>query len=131
MEHFLVKIVTNRTRRPIRPILRGNLPNTGSASDPTAVHRQMMADFCRTIGASLRGQPSSVGAEPAVPADLSPRLRQTLQRLLEGDSEKQIAIHLGLSRNTVHVYVKSLYKRFAVQSRAELLARFVRPGIKL
>ena len=57
---------------------------------------------------------------------LSPRLRQTLDRLLLGDSEKQVALHLGLSRPTVHQYVTDLYRRFGVNSRGELLARFVR-----
>jgi DNA-binding CsgD family transcriptional regulator len=57
---------------------------------------------------------------------LSPRHRQTLQRLLAGDSEKQIAAHLGVSPHTVHVYVKALYRRFDVSSRGELLARFIR-----
>ena len=56
---------------------------------------------------------------------LSPRMHQTLQRLLAGDSEKQIALRLDRSRHTVHVYVKQLYKRFGVCSRGELLARFV------
>jgi DNA-binding CsgD family transcriptional regulator len=52
-------------------------------------------------------------------------MRQTLQRLLVGDSEKQIARCLGLSRNTIHVYVKALYRGFGVSSRGELLAKFV------
>lgn len=46
-------------------------------------------------------------------------------RLLAGDSEKQIAFHLKLSPNTIHTYVKSLYRQFKVSSRGELLARFV------
>jgi DNA-binding CsgD family transcriptional regulator len=59
-------------------------------------------------------------------ADLSPRMIQTLRSLLEGDSEKQAAAKLGVSPHTVHVYVKALYKRYKVSSRAELLARWVR-----
>ncbi len=43
---------------------------------------------------------------------LAPRIRQTLQRLLTGDSEKEIAARLNLSRHTIHVYVKTLYKHF-------------------
>jgi DNA-binding NarL/FixJ family response regulator len=58
---------------------------------------------------------------------LSPRLRQTLDRLLAGDSEKQIAKSLDLSQNTVHVYIKELYRRCEVGSRGELLSRFVEP----
>jgi DNA-binding NarL/FixJ family response regulator len=58
-------------------------------------------------------------------ADLSPRLRQTLERLLCGDGEKQIAARLKLSTHTVHVYVKALHKRYNVSSRSELLAHFI------
>lgn len=56
---------------------------------------------------------------------LSPRARQTLQSLLAGLSEKEIAGHLGLSLNTVHHYVKQLYRHFHVTSRSQLLARWV------
>jgi DNA-binding CsgD family transcriptional regulator len=54
------------------------------------------------------------------------RLRETLQCLLEGDSEKQAAIRLRLSRPTVHQYITALYRYYGVNSRAELLARFIR-----
>ena len=57
---------------------------------------------------------------------LSPRQRQTLERLLEGDSEKQIALRLGLRRSTVHEYVTALHRHFDVASRGELLAYFLR-----
>ena len=59
-------------------------------------------------------------------AALPPRLRQTLDALLEGDSEKQVAARLGLSRHTVHQYVKALYCRLDVGTRAELMARCLR-----
>ncbi|MDB5295354.1 MAG: Transcriptional regulator, LuxR family protein [Phycisphaerales bacterium] len=73
------------------------------------------------------GQPPSASppGDPLVP--LSPRARQKLDRLLCGDSEKQVARHLGLSRHTVHVYEKTLYRKFDVRSRGELLAKFVGP----
>jgi DNA-binding CsgD family transcriptional regulator len=57
---------------------------------------------------------------------LAPRLRQTLEALLEGDSEKQAALRLGLSAHTLHEYVTTLYRRFEVSSRAELMAQFLR-----
>ena len=60
---------------------------------------------------------------------LTERERQTLDRLLAGDSEKEAAAALGLSPHTVHVYVKALYRAFNVNTRNELLAKFVRsPG---
>ncbi len=57
---------------------------------------------------------------------LSPRQRQTLDHLLAGDSEKQIAAKLQLSHNTVHHYVKALHRHFNVSSRSELLAKWVK-----
>jgi DNA-binding CsgD family transcriptional regulator len=57
--------------------------------------------------------------------DLSPRLRQTLDRLLTGDSEKEIASKLALHRTTVHQYVGMLYEHFHVESRGELMAYFI------
>ena len=54
---------------------------------------------------------------------LSPRMRDTLQLLLSGDSEKEVAGKLGLSQHTVHIHVKNLYKRLGVCSRGELLAK--------
>jgi DNA-binding CsgD family transcriptional regulator len=57
---------------------------------------------------------------------LSARPRQTLQYLLAGYSEKQAAAALNLSTNTVHHYVKHLYRHFRVSSRSELLSRWVR-----
>lgn len=57
--------------------------------------------------------------------DITPREHQTLELLLNGLSEKQIAGRLGLSHNTVHHYVKALHRHFGVSSRSELLARWV------
>lgn len=93
--------------------------------DPIDARRRIMADFCRTVGATIRGEPVPP-SDPTPMPNLSPRMKQTLQHLLAGDSEKQIAGRLGLSPHTVHVYVKALYKGFDVASRGELLARFVR-----
>lgn len=58
-------------------------------------------------------------------ATLSPRLQQTLHLLLAGHVEKQIVARLALSRHTVHQYIKSLYRRMHVCSKAELLAKFL------
>ena len=57
--------------------------------------------------------------------DITPREHQTLEFLLNGLSEKQIAGRMGLSHNTVHHYVKALHRHFGVSSRSELLARWV------
>jgi DNA-binding CsgD family transcriptional regulator len=63
-----------------------------------------------------------VSASEPRPETLSPRLRETLACLMEGDSEKQVAARLGLSPATIHQYVTALYRRFGVQSRGQLMA---------
>jgi len=94
-----------------------SLPNP--PSEAVARKRKMVADFCHLLGAEYSRSPIR-----AIPG-LSRRHEETLEGLLAGDSEKQIAHKLGVSRNTVHVYVTALYRRFDVSSRGELLARFL------
>ena len=53
---------------------------------------------------------------------LPPYLQRTLNELVHGRSEKEVANRMGLSRHTVHGYAKELHRRFGVSSRAELLA---------
>jgi DNA-binding CsgD family transcriptional regulator len=62
---------------------------------------------------------------------LSKRLRETLSLLLDGKSEKEVAVALQLKPGTVHEYITSIYRHFKVSSRAELLAYFVRRMPKL
>ena len=74
----------------------------------------------RLIGRSL------VSATEPSPEKLSPRLRQTLACLVEGDGEKQVAARLDLSHATTHQYVSTLYRHFGVRSRAQLLAHIIK-----
>lgn len=69
-----------------------------------------------------------LGKELAAPAKflLPPRLQQVLNGILGGKSEKEISAHLGLAPSTVHEYVGTVYRRFGVRSRGELMAHFVR-----
>jgi DNA-binding CsgD family transcriptional regulator len=67
---------------------------------------------------------------------LTTRQQQLLAHLKGSLSEKQIAAYMGLSRNTTHNHVASLYRRLNVTSRAELLvqqeiqaSRAIRPKI--
>ncbi len=82
--------------------------------------RAMLAQWCRWIGKQLGQNMAS-----KLPVKLSPRLKETLELLLAGNSEKEVAAKMGISTHTVHVHVKTLHKRLGVSSRGELLARFV------
>jgi DNA-binding CsgD family transcriptional regulator len=81
-------------------------------------------ELARHVGTALVTEP----AKPFL--HLPPRLRQIMDCLLEGDGEKQVALRLGLSRHTVHDYIKVLYRRLGVCSRAEFMAFCLRhrPG---
>ena len=57
---------------------------------------------------------------------LSPRLKETLGFLLTSLSEKEIAFRMGVSNHTIHGYVKQIYVHLSVESRAELMAKFIK-----
>ena len=93
-----------------------------------------LVDLFHQYAGQLYGRMDEPVATPANGApvlteleSLPPRLKPVLNHLLQGDAEKQVAVKLGLSRHTVHEYVKMLYRKLGVSSRGELLARFVTP----
>ncbi len=57
--------------------------------EPLRRKRKLVAEFCRLLGEQF-GRSAPPGGD-----GLAPRQRQTLERLLAGDSEKQIAARLG------------------------------------
>jgi two-component system nitrate/nitrite response regulator NarL len=57
-------------------------------------------------------------AESAV-TDLTPREREILCHLAEGQSNKVIARHLGISDGTVKLHVKAILRKLDVHSRVE------------
>ncbi len=61
----------------------------------------------------------------AVRRSLSPRLQVTLEFLLAGWDVKSVAKKMGITDHTCRGYVKVIYQRFDVRSRAELLALFI------
>ena len=72
----------------------------------------------------------STELDAALPADptasiaaLTDAQRQVLRLLVRGESVKQVAAALALSRHTVHSHAKEIYRLVGVHSRAELIAR--------
>jgi DNA-binding NarL/FixJ family response regulator len=105
------------------------LVRTAVAANPVTIDgeahmRRMVADLCRILGDRVVNS-EKPSTHPTPLPEMPPRMRQTLDALLAGDSEKQIANKLQISQHTVHVYVKGLYRRFDVCSRGELLSRFI------
>lgn len=90
-----------------------------------------LVQICTQQLAAAGGRGLTTARDPGV-SGLAPRLRQVLRCLLEGDTERQAALRLGVGHGTVHQYVKALYRHFRVNSRAELLAYFLkRAGLRL
>jgi DNA-binding CsgD family transcriptional regulator len=93
-------------------------------------YTQMIVDRkARPSGIDL-SESASVAGDASADQDqvLRPRHRETLEWLLTGATEKEIAAGLGLSVHTVHQYVKAIYRRFGVTSRAQLMASRLRNG---
>jgi len=60
---------------------------------------------------------------------LSPREQQVLQLIADGSENKQIARELGLSEATVKTYIRGVFERLDVSSRAEAVAVGLRIGV--
>ncbi len=104
----------------------GYLWRAKGCPDFTARHQMIVQESVASLSRMLGGTLAR-SLEPS-PGDLSPRVRQVLRCILEGDSDKQIAKRLGISKYTVNGYVKRIFVHFRVQSRPELLARWIRRG---
>lgn len=83
----------------------------GAALTPLAARRLL---------AQLKPKPSQ---QPAI---LSARETEVLAALLDGLTEKQVAARMELSPYTVQTYVRRLYEKLKVNSRAELMSRAAR-----
>jgi DNA-binding NarL/FixJ family response regulator len=81
----------------------------------------MSAPIARKVVQSLQKGPAR--ADPS--ADLSPREREVLEGLAEGQAYKQIADRLGVSIHTVRNYIRRIYEKLHVQSRTEAVAKFL------
>jgi two-component system response regulator DegU len=63
------------------------------------------------------------------PSSLTAREYETLQRLMKGDSNQEIANVLGISVGTVKNHLTSVYKKLGVSSRAEAIVRVRERGL--
>ncbi len=104
-------------------IVLGSAPGRRKFSTrEVALVKLVHGEVARMVGGAL-----AEFHEPS-PSQLAPRVRQTLRCFLEGDGDKQVATRLELSKHTVNQYAKSIFAHFHVNSRQELLARWVRRG---
>lgn len=72
---------------------------------------------------------SDVTGTPRRTGRLSPREQQVLQLIANGSENKQIARELELSEATVKTYIRGVFDRLDVSSRAEAVAVGLRIGV--
>lgn len=56
---------------------------------------------------------------------LTPREREVLRSISRGKTDKEIAVELGITENTVTTHVRSILKRLKSKSRAQAAVRWV------
>jgi len=125
----LVASVRRTSPQTLRIVLATNpsLDSAMRAINDAHAHRYVTGPMQpEQLRGTIRDALASTKPSPAL--QLSPRLRDTLDALMTGASEKQIASELGISHHTAHEYVKALYRRFGVTSRPELMATVLRHG---
>lgn len=120
VDGYILSYALNRqTGAQIRMAVSQDLGDRAPTARGTAILSLLNRRIAPLVGTVLvtRRQPGIHG--------LSPRLRQTLDALLAGRSEKQVAADLGISQTTVHEHVGRIYRHFSVETRGELMAHFV------
>jgi DNA-binding NarL/FixJ family response regulator len=79
----------------------------------------MSTNIARKVVQSFHRAP----APPSGEAKLAPRERQVLDELVRGLLYKEIADTLGISMGTLHTYIRRIYEKLHVRSRAQAVAR--------
>lgn len=89
-----------------------------------SIARRVIAYFA----SQARNQPQQ--AEPLLPAvQLTERENEVLLRVAKGFTLPEIGVQLGLSRHTIADYVKQIYRKLNVSSRAEAALEAQRLGL--
>lgn len=107
--------------RMLRGILDGQPPLSPS------IARRLLRQFQRSTS-EAPGPNESMGSQPAQES-LTPRETEVLQLIAKGYTVQQTAAALGLSPHTASGYVKDIYRKLSVRSRAEATLEAARRGL--
>jgi DNA-binding CsgD family transcriptional regulator len=118
-------ILSGRMCRHAEPTLDGVILLRAWGEKRFAQRLQRLVGLLHDELAPLIGRQLAATHEPG-PSGLSRRKREVLECLLDGDSDKFIALRLGISTATVSEYVTDVFRHFGVSSRAQLSATFLR-----
>jgi DNA-binding NarL/FixJ family response regulator len=91
-----------------------------------------LVEAVRQVAAGMQVLDPRLGllSDPVAPAgSLSTRELEVLQLIVHGKSNKEIAIVLGLSANTVSVHRANIMQTFGIHNTAELVVHAIRTGL--
>src|SRR5690349_4814736 len=66
---------------------------------------------------------------PDEPTSLTDREQDVARVLLQGKSNKQIALELGITSRTVEFHLKNIYTKLGVASRTEAILKLAEQGL--
>ncbi|MCA1964379.1 MAG: response regulator transcription factor [Prosthecobacter sp.] len=78
-----------------------------------------------SLPADIEGRLRALSAEPSI----TPREREILTRVAQGNANKEIAAHLGISEDTVKQHVSRILVKLRVNDRAQATAEAIRRGL--
>ena len=99
---------------------------------PKSIGPEELLEANRTIYQGRRYFPTAITAAletRAARTELSEREREVLEMLVRGRSNKEIAIALGISENTVKVHTTRVFEKLGVGDRLEAVTVAIQRGI--
>lgn len=76
-------------------------------------------ELAGTLASIIQNKGENTEEAKSIFSSLSPREMEILSHLTEGQSNKVIARHLGISDGTVKLHVKSILRKLGLHSRVE------------
>lgn len=108
--YLLKRAQTNEVLRAITEVRTGGAPMTGE------IARLVVQSFQSDSTPGLQKQ------------GLSPREDEILGLLSEGITNKEIALRLGISADTVRTHLGRIYEKLHVQGRTEAVSKYLKAG---
>jgi len=108
--------------------VRGYIPKTSSSEHFAHALQLLLAGGTSIPTDVLMEQPVS-DRSPAWLAKMSPREKDVLRGVVQGQSNKEIGRVLGLAEVTIKLHLRNVFRKMAVKSRSEAAVTAVRAGL--
>ncbi len=117
--YLLKQTPRSRLLEALRDVHAGGSPMTSNIARKVVQAFQQHRESSPASGAPA---PAEASDDPAI--DLSAREREVLELLARGYLYKEIAESLAISVPTVNTYIRRIYEKLQVRSRAQAVAKF-------